>query len=129
MSIRIQCITVDCHDPQKLARFWTRALDWTVTYEDEDEYVIEPPEDEPARDSVPDILFNKVDDDKTTKNRWHFDLRPSDDQMAEVKRLMSFGARQVDIGQSGDESWIVMADPEGNEFCVLEPLPEGAAAS
>ena len=124
MSIRIQCITVDCHDPQKLARFWTQALDWTITYEDEDEYVIEPPEDDAARDSVPDILFNKVDDVKTTKNRWHFDLRPSDDQQAEVKRLMGLGARQVDIGQSGEESWVVMTDPEDNEFCVLTPLDE-----
>lgn len=122
MSIRIQCVAVDCTDPKKLAGFWSRALNWRITYEDEDEYVIEPPEDSPACDLCPDVLFNKVDDEKMVKNRWHFDLRPSDDQRVEVKRLMAFGARQIDIGQSGDESWVVMADPEDNEFCVLRPL-------
>jgi hypothetical protein len=122
MTIRIQCVTVDCHDPRKLAEFWSRALDWRITYEDDDEFVIEPPEDSPACDVCPDVLFNKVNEDKKVKNRWHFDLRPSDDQQGEVKRLMSLGARQIDIGQSGDESWVVMSDPEGNEFCVLRPL-------
>ena len=122
MSIRIQCITVDSRNPQELARFWAAALDWRVTYEDDEEYVIEPPEDEPGADAIPDILFGKNDDAKTVKNRWHLDLRPSDDQTTEVKRLMRLGARQVDIGQTGDESWVVMTDPEGNEFCVLQTL-------
>jgi predicted enzyme related to lactoylglutathione lyase len=122
MSIRIQCVTVDCSSPQRLADFWSKALDWRITYEDEDEYVIEPAEDDPGSGVIPDVLFNRVQDDKTVKNRWHFDLRPSDDQNAEVTRLMKLGARQIDIGQSGDESWVVMADPEGNEFCVLGPL-------
>jgi hypothetical protein len=122
MSVRIQCVTVDCRDPRRLARFWSQALDWHIAYEDDDEFVIEPAEDSPARDVAPDVLFNRVADDKTVKNRWHFDLRPSDDQRVEVSRLMSLGARQVDIGQSGEESWVVMSDPEGNEFCVLQPL-------
>ena len=71
---------------------------------------------EPGGDS-PDILFLEVPESKTVKNRVHLDLRP-DDQQAEVRRLTELGARQVDIGQ-GEQSWIVLADPEGNEFCVL----------
>ena len=68
------------------------------------------------------ILFNRNDDAKTTKNRWHFDLAPTD-QAAEVARLEGLGARRADIGQ-GDVPWIVMADPEGNEFCILAPGEE-----
>jgi hypothetical protein len=70
---------------------------------------------------VPDILFLAVPDTKVAKNRLHFDLRPAD-QAAEVARLLELGARQKDIGQ-GEVSWVVMADPEDNEFCVLRALP------
>jgi hypothetical protein len=63
------------------------------------------------------VLFNRNADTKSVKNRWHFDLVP-DDQETEVLRLEGLGARRVDIGQQ-DVSWVVMADPEGNEFCVL----------
>ena len=66
-------------------------------------------------------MFAANSDVKTVKNRWHFDLTPSD-QAAEVSRLEGLGATRVDIGQS-DVSWVVMADPEGNEFCVLKTLP------
>ena len=118
MSIRIQCVVVDSQNPRLLAEFWSKVLDWRITYEDDEEYVIEPQEDDPASGTTPDILFGRLDEKKTVKNRWHFDLRPSDDQAAEVSRLMKLGARQVNIGQTGDEGWIVMADPEGNEFCV-----------
>ena len=67
----------------------------------------------------PNWLFIAVPDDKVVKNRIHFDFRP-DDQRAEVDRVVALGARHVDIGQ-GDESWVVLADPEGNEFCILAP--------
>ncbi len=79
----------------------------------------------PAVDVAPDILFVKVTDRKTTKNRLHFDLRP-EDQAAQVHRLLDLGARRVDIGQGDDVSWVVLADPEGNEFCVLAPLASDA---
>gem|GEM_PF-1647219 len=69
------------------------------------------------RDVWPGILFLPVDEPKPAKNRLHIDLRP-DDQAAEVERLIALGAKRVDIGQ-GDASWVVLADPEGNEFCVL----------
>lgn len=80
--------------------------------------MIEPPVGSPLEDIAPDILFIKVPNSKRTKNRMHFDLRP-DDQVAEVARVERLGATKVDIGQSGDLPWIVMADPEGNEFCIL----------
>ena len=66
----------------------------------------------------PNWLFVEVPDDRVVKNRIHFDFRP-DDQQAEVERVIALGARHVDIGQTGDESWVVLADPEGNEFCIL----------
>jgi Glyoxalase-like domain len=64
-------------------------------------------------------LFVKVPDEKVGKNRLHFDLRPAD-QAAQVERLIGLGAKPIDIGQ-GDVTWVVLADPEGNEFCVLAP--------
>ena len=67
------------------------------------------------------LLFCKVPEGKTVKNRLHLDLRP-EDQAAEVERLIGLGARKVDIGQ-GSQTWVVLADPEGNEFCVLRTLP------
>lgn len=125
MDIRIQCVVVDAHDCEVLARFWSQALGWRITYESAGEWAIEPPEGSPAVDVAPDILFVKVPDPKTTKNRLHFDLRPKD-QTPEVQRLLHLGARRIDIGQGEDVSWVVLADPEGNEFCVLAPLPPEA---
>ena len=78
------------------------------------------PDGDPGVDVAPDILFVKVPDEKVTKNRVHLDLRPVD-QRAEVDRLVALGARHVDIGQGDDVSWVVLGDPEGNEFCVLAP--------
>jgi hypothetical protein len=122
LGIRVQCVVVDAHDPRAQARFWAQALGWRVTHDDDDESVLEPPEGSPANDVAPDILFVKVPESKTVKNRLHFDLRP-DDQAAHVSRLVGLGATRADVGQTGDERWIVLADPEGNEFCVLPPLP------
>jgi hypothetical protein len=120
MDIRIQCVVVDSHDCERLAVFWSQALGWRITYQGEAEWAIEPPEGDPAVDVAPDILFVKVPDEKITKNRLHFDLRPSD-QAVQVERLIGLGARPVDIGQGDDVTWVVLADPEGNEFCVLAP--------
>ena len=77
---------------------------------------------------APDLLFLRVPEPKTVKNRLHIDLRP-DDQAAEVARLERLGARRVDVGQGADVSWVVLADPEGNEFCVLRPLTPEELAS
>jgi Glyoxalase-like domain len=121
MDIRIQAVNVDANDCGLLARFWSQALGWRITFERDDEWVIEPPEGSPAVDVAPDIVFGKVPERKATKNRLHFDLRPKD-QAAEVRRLLDLGATPADVGQGDDVSWVVLADPEGNEFCVLSAL-------
>ena len=119
-NLRIQCITVDCIDPKKVADFWAAALDWKITFEDEIEVSIELLDGSPEVGRIPDILFLKNPEKKTLKNRLHLDLRPQD-QKAEVARLKALGASEIEIGQSedSDTTWVVMADPEGNEFCVL----------
>ena len=89
-----------------------KALEWVVVNDDPDEFEIRP---EPDR--VPGLIFESIREQKRGKNRLHLDLRP-DDQDAEVGRLVRLGASRVDVGQ-GDVSWVVLADPEGNEFCVL----------
>jgi len=128
MNLRIQCLCIDTTDPAGLATFWESALGWRRTHEDNDLVVLEPPADSPEDGLVPDLLFLRVPEDKAAKNRLHLDLRPQD-QAAEVARLEALGARRADVGQKADASWIVMADPAGNEFCVLRPLPPPAIAS
>jgi predicted enzyme related to lactoylglutathione lyase len=120
MRIRIQCLCIDAEDPAKIASFWQSALGWRRTFEKEDEVVLEPPAGSPEDGVAPDLLFLKVPEGKAVKNRLHLDLRP-EDQAAEVARLEALGARRVSVGQ-GEVSWVVMADPEGNEFDVLRPL-------
>ena len=125
MTLGIQCIDVDANDPSSIATFWQEALGWRRTHETADEIVLEPPAGSPQDGVAPDLLFIRVPEGKIVKNRVHLDLRP-DDQAAEVARLEALGARRIDIGQ-GDAKQIVMADPEGNEFCVLPPyVPQDA---
>ena len=121
MAIRIQCLCVDSIHPTSLADFWQEALGWRRTHEEDSEVVLEPPSGSPEDGVVPDLLFLKVPEGKSVKNRLHLDLRPQDQQV-EVARLEQLGARRVSVGQREDASWIVMADPEGNEFDVLKEL-------
>ncbi|MFG1955719.1 VOC family protein [Micromonospora sp. NPDC048830] len=107
-------LTVDASDPARLARWWAEALGYQVVTERPDEVEIRQ-----SPDRLPGIVFVPVPDDKQVKNRLHIDLRPADLE-AEVERLVDMGARHVDIGQR-DVGWTVLADPEGNEFCVLRP--------
>jgi hypothetical protein len=104
--------TVDARDPSALGPWWREALGWVVINDDPDEFEIRP-----AEDRLPGLLFVPVPEEKTTKNRLHLDFRP-DDRDAEVERLLALGATRADVGQ-GEQSWVVLADPEGNEFCVL----------
>jgi predicted enzyme related to lactoylglutathione lyase len=124
-NLRLQCITIDCDNPKSLADFWAAALDWKITEADEEGVVIELLDGSPEVGRIPDILFLKNPDRKVVKNRLHFDLRPHN-QEAEVARLEGLGARRIEIGQADDPeaTWIVMADPEGNEFCVLRARPQ-----
>jgi glyoxalase superfamily protein len=106
-------VIVDALDPVALGRWWATALDWVVVDEAADEFEIRP-----SADQLPGLLFNAAPDPKTIKNRLHLDFRPVD-QDAEVQRLLALGARPADVGQTGDEPWVVLQDPEGNEFCIL----------
>jgi predicted enzyme related to lactoylglutathione lyase len=113
MTLEWEQIIVDSGDPEALGRWWREALDWVVVNDDPAEYEIRP---EPDR--MPGLLFVRSTERKTQKNRLHMDFRP-DDRDAEVERLVKLGASRVDIGQGDDVYWVVLADPEGNEFCVL----------
>lgn len=121
MALSLDCVTIDARDPGKLASFWAEVLDYTIEYDSADDPDHDLPEREvglaPTDGSTTKLLFVTVTDEKKTKNPLHFDLRP-DDQDAEVARVEKLGATKVDIGQ-GDQTWVVMADPEGNEFCIL----------
>jgi hypothetical protein len=113
MSLRFDTLVIDAHDPLALGRWWAELLGWMYEVDEDDDVVVSPPDGTPASD----LLFQQVPEAKEVKNRLHIDLRP-DDQAAEVARAEAMGARRVDIGQ-GDETWVVLADPEGNEFCIL----------
>ena len=113
MGLVWEQVVIGTRDPATLGRWWCEALKWVVVDDDPPVFEIQP-----QPDRLPGILFLPVDEPKQGKNRLHIDLRP-DDQVAEVERLIALGASRVDVGQ-GDVSWVVLADPEGNEFCVLQ---------
>ena len=113
MSLDWEEVVVDARDPHALGHWWREALGWVVVHDTTDEVAIRP-----AADRLPGILFGRSHDPKPVKNRLHFDFRPGD-RDAEVGRLIDLGATRADIGQTGDEPWVVLRDPEGNEFCVL----------
>jgi predicted enzyme related to lactoylglutathione lyase len=113
-------VLIDCDDCERVAQFWCAVLGWEVLDRDEEEGDVEiGSPDERIR-----LLFLPVSEAKTIKNRIHLDVHAVDgDQEAEVERLIGLGATHAQVGQTGDESWIVLADPEGNEFCVLAGPP------
>lgn len=129
MSLRWYSVVVDSHDHAALGRWWAETLDYHIVYESDDELAIIPKWMSP--DPVPDLeaflrtgqgmVFVPVPEGKTTKNRLHIDLAPhsSQDRDAEIATLLERGATRVDVGQGPDVTWTVLADPEGNEFCVL----------
>jgi predicted enzyme related to lactoylglutathione lyase len=124
MPTRAVHVVVDAADPSRLAAFWADALGWVVATDEPDEAEVWPAGFEyPGPDALP-LVFIPVTEPKTTKNRIHLDLSTTsaEHQAAEVERLLGLGATRLDIGQ-GQVPWEVLADPEGNEFCVLEPRP------
>jgi predicted enzyme related to lactoylglutathione lyase len=117
VAVSLHHVVIDAHDLPTLARFWAGVLRWQILSEREREVVIGPDVGAPVG-----ICFMPVTDRKVVKNRLHLDLNPgSDDREAEIERIIALGARRVDIGQTGTETWTVLADPEGNEFCILRP--------
>lgn len=105
-------LTIDCIDTELLARFWCEVLGYSIAGREDDWVEISGPEG-------PSLIFARVPEPKTVKNRVHIDLNPVDrNRDEEVSRLVELGATHADVGQ-GDVDWVVLADPEGNEFCVL----------
>jgi hypothetical protein len=115
MSVRISCVCIDAVQPRPVAEFWAAVLRWDVV-EDSDEYISLA---SPSRD-LPTLDILAVPESKRVKNRLHLDLRADGTSFdAEIDRLEALGARRVDIGQGSDVTWVVFADLEGNEFCLL----------
>lgn len=127
MSLRWYTNVIDSHDIAAQARWWADTLDWQVIYESDEEivivpkYVMEESFATPWERRPPGLVFVPVPEDKTVKNRLHMDLAPhlSDDRDALIQGLLDRGAKRIDVGQPADATFTVLADPEGNEFCVL----------
>jgi catechol 2,3-dioxygenase-like lactoylglutathione lyase family enzyme len=125
VACRLTELVADCRDPETLAAFWTAVLDYRVLSRAEDEVEIGP--EAGFGGTAPTLVFGRVADPTPGKLRLHIDLSPTDrDQDAELQRLLELGATPADVGQPGEESWHVLADPEGNEFCLLQCRVETA---
>ena len=119
MACRITELVLDAHDPDLLARFWCTVLGYVELDRVDGSIEIGPPQ-AGFGGPQPTIVFDRTDEPKSGKLRLHIDVNATDrDQEAELDRLLAAGARRADIGQTGNESWHVLADPEGNEFCLL----------
>ncbi|HYK30263.1 MAG TPA: VOC family protein [Streptosporangiaceae bacterium] len=124
MTSKFTELAIDCAHPSGLARFWCSVLDYEVQDEGDGIVIIGSPTVPEGKNRLgpipPMLTFARVPEGKTVKNRLHIDVNPTDtDQDDEVRRLLALGARHADVGQGDDASWVVLADPEGNEFCVL----------
>jgi predicted enzyme related to lactoylglutathione lyase len=129
MASTLRNVTVDCSDALKLAGFWAAALGWNI-YHDDDPEVLVAPQFPPAGEG-PTMLFIPVPEPRTSKNRVHVDLQPSDrTRDEEVERLVGLGARVVEDHRTADGAgWVWLADPEGNDFCVERSAGERAASA
>lgn len=129
MGARFTELVIDCTDPERVAEFWAAVLGYTVIDRGpEGEVEIGPAET--SRGGAPTLVFVRVAEGKSVKNRIHIDVNPTDtDQSNELRRLLGLGARRVDVGQGSDVSWIVLADVEDNEFCLLRRQVERLPAT
>ena len=119
MACRFTELVVDSRDPEQLAAFWAAVLDYRELSRDDDGAIEIGPE-EGFGGAAPTLLFAPVAEPTPGKVRLHIDVSPTDrDQDAELERLLALGATRADVGQTGEESWVVLADPEGNVFCLL----------
>jgi catechol 2,3-dioxygenase-like lactoylglutathione lyase family enzyme len=120
MANRISELVIDCADPGRLAAFWSEVLGYVELGREDDGSIEIGPPDIGFGGLQPTLILSPSSDPRTGKLRLHLDINPTDrDQEAELKRLLALGARPADIGQTGAENWHVLADPEGNEFCLL----------
>jgi catechol 2,3-dioxygenase-like lactoylglutathione lyase family enzyme len=119
MACRISELVLNCRDPELLAQFWCEVLGFVVL--DREEGLVEIGPREGFGGAQPTIILSRNDEPKIAALRLHIDVNATDrDQAAELERLLKLGARPADVGQTGEESWHVLADPEGNEFCLLK---------
>ena len=134
MTSRIEEIVLDCPDPAVLSGFWCEVLGWRVIHADDESVELSPgPIDDHERVAemrrgavVPSLLIVRTPDHKSAKNRVHLDVTPVDcSHEEEVARIIALGATRVSIGQTDEANWTVLADPAGNEFCVLRSLAPG----
>ncbi|MBM0259420.1 VOC family protein [Micromonospora sp. 4G55] len=121
MALHVAQYTLDVTDLDLMAGFWSAALGYRVERGDDGNAKLYPTPDRPA--GAPTVWLQASGTPKRGKNRLHLDLVADADPGAEVRRLLTLGARRADVGQSGDEGFVVLADPEGNEFCVLDGPP------
>ncbi|MGM7644271.1 VOC family protein [Nocardia sp. JW2] len=120
MACRIGELVLECREPETLARFWCAVLDYVVLDRDDDGSIEIGPR-EGFGGPQPTIILSPTDNPTPGKARLHIDVNPTDrDQDGELARLLELGARPADIGQTGDEQWHVLADPEDNYFCLLK---------
>lgn len=124
MGVRLSELVLDCRDPERLAAFWCAVLDYTELGREEPDDGIEIGPSSGFGGPAPTIVFSRSSDPQRPL-RLHIDVSPVEsDQATELERLLALGAVRADVGQTGDETWHVLADPEGNEFCLLRrPLP------
>jgi len=121
VACRMTELVLDCHDPHRVAEFWSRVLGYPIVDRDEDAVEIAPPDGSP---SPVTLLFSRSDDPKRDKLRLHIDVNATDrSQHEELSRLLELGAKPIDIGQ-GEQTWHVLSDPEGHEFCLLRGTVE-----
>ncbi|MFC9994206.1 VOC family protein [Nocardia sp. NPDC127526] len=126
MACRITELVIDCVEPQRLGEFWCAVLGYVEIGWDGDDLGIGPAEGG-FGGLQPALVFSRSKEPRRGKLPLHIDVSATDrDQGAELERLLALGARKVDIGQTGEESWHVLADPEGNEFCLLRERVEPA---
>ncbi|WP_435971980.1 VOC family protein [Streptomyces sp. Qhu_M48] len=120
MACRISELVLECADPERLAAFWNEVLGYVELNREDDGSIEIGPPDVGFGGQRPTLVLSPSSAPRTGKYRLHFDVSATDrDQGAELERLLALGARPADVGQSGAESWHVLADPEGNEFCLL----------
>jgi hypothetical protein len=116
MAAKLTEVVIDCAEPRRVADFWAAVLGYEIADTGRNGEV----EIADERRSFPTLVFVPVPEPKTIKNRIHLDVNATaNDQATELERLLALGARRVEVGQGSDVPWIVLADPEGNEFCLL----------
>ncbi|MFF1376131.1 VOC family protein [Streptomyces sp. NPDC058308] len=120
MACRISELVLDCADPERLAAFWCDVLGYVELGREDDGSIEIGPPGVGSGGPQPTLVLSPSSEPRTGKLPLHIDVNATDrDQDAELERLLALGAKHADVGQTGEESWHVLVDPGGNEFCLL----------